>query len=188
VSEPLHDVGGVFHHAGQEGRLNGPDSVRRSYASFASFNDPDGNGWLLREASSSWPCSRWPFYCIAFAKGTALLLSSVAGMLSGAIPLFTFVTALAFLRQEPINVRSVGGTLLGFLGILLIARPWSQNIGGVDIAGAVWMVAGSSSMGASSLVAVSGCWVEGDEHRRSAFSLDGNRRLGTAQRTPSKTN
>jgi hypothetical protein len=46
------------------------------------------------------------FYYIAFAKGTALLLSSVAGILSGAIPLFNFVTALAF----PINVRSVGGT------------------------------------------------------------------------------
>jgi drug/metabolite transporter (DMT)-like permease len=89
------------------------------------------------------------FYYVAFAKGTALLLSSVAGMLSGAIPLFTFVTALAFLRQEPINVRSVGGTLLGFLGILLIARPWSQTIGGVDIAGVLWMVAGSFSVGCS---------------------------------------
>ena len=32
-------------------------------------------------------------YYIAFAKGTVLLLSSVAGMLSGAIPLLTFVTA-----------------------------------------------------------------------------------------------
>jgi drug/metabolite transporter (DMT)-like permease len=70
-------------------------------------------------------------------------------MLSGAIPLFTFVTALAFLRQEPINVRSVGGTLLGFLGILLIARPRSQNIGGVEIAGVLWMVAGSFSVGCS---------------------------------------
>lgn len=52
------------------------------------------------------------FYYFAFAKGTALLLSSVAGMLSGAIPLFTFVTALIFLRQEPINAHSIGGTIL----------------------------------------------------------------------------
>ena len=36
VSELFHDVGGVFHHAGQEGRLSGPDPARRSYASFAS--------------------------------------------------------------------------------------------------------------------------------------------------------
>lgn len=89
------------------------------------------------------------FYYFAFAKGTVLLLSSVAGMLSGAIPLFTFVTALAFLRSEPINTRSVGGTLLGFLGILMIARPWSQNLGAVDPVGILWMIAGSFSVGAS---------------------------------------
>ena len=89
------------------------------------------------------------FYYIAFAKGTALLLSSVAGMLSGAIPLFTFVTAAVFLREEPLNVRSIGGTLLGFLGVLLIARPWSQDIGTVNVAGVLWMVAGSLSVGCS---------------------------------------
>lgn len=89
------------------------------------------------------------FYYFAFAKGTALLLSSVAGMLSGAIPLFTFVTALAFLRQEPINARSIGGTLLGFAGILLIARPWNQSIEGVNVAGVLWMIAGSFSVGCS---------------------------------------
>ena len=39
-------------------------------------------------------------YYYAFAKGAALLLSSVAGMLSGAIPLFSFVCAWALLRQR----------------------------------------------------------------------------------------
>jgi hypothetical protein len=29
VSEPFHDVGGVFHHGGQEGRLSSPDPARR---------------------------------------------------------------------------------------------------------------------------------------------------------------
>ncbi len=89
------------------------------------------------------------FYYLAFANGTALLLSSVAGMLSGAIPLFTFVTAWAFLRQEPINIRSIGGTVLGFLGILLTARPWSQSLGAVNVAGVLWMIAGSFSVGCS---------------------------------------
>lgn len=89
------------------------------------------------------------FYYFAFAKGTALLLSSVAGMLSGAIPLFTFVTAWAFLRREPINARSVGGTALGFLGILLIAHSWSQDLGAVDVAEVLWMIAGSCSVGCS---------------------------------------
>jgi hypothetical protein len=55
VSEVFHDVGGVFHHAGREGRLNGPDPQRRSYASFASFSDPDGNGWLLQEVTVRLP-------------------------------------------------------------------------------------------------------------------------------------
>lgn len=89
------------------------------------------------------------FYYVAFAKGAALLPSSVAGMLSGAIPLFTFVTAFAFLRQGRINACSVGGTALGFLGVLLIARPWSQDVGGLDATGVLWMVAGSFSVGCS---------------------------------------
>jgi catechol 2,3-dioxygenase-like lactoylglutathione lyase family enzyme len=55
VSELFHDVDGVFHHAGREGRLSGPDPARRSYASFASFNDPDGNGWLLQEVTVRLP-------------------------------------------------------------------------------------------------------------------------------------
>jgi len=52
VSEVFHDVGGVFHHAGTDGRVSGPDPQRSSYGSFASFNDPDGNGWVLQEITS----------------------------------------------------------------------------------------------------------------------------------------
>jgi catechol 2,3-dioxygenase-like lactoylglutathione lyase family enzyme len=55
VSEVFHDVGGVFHHAGTNGRLPGPDPERRSYGSFASFSDPDGNGWLLQEITARLP-------------------------------------------------------------------------------------------------------------------------------------
>lgn len=89
------------------------------------------------------------FYYVAFAKGTVLLLSSVAGMLSGAIPIFTFVAAWLFLRDEPLNGRSVGGTLLGFVGVLMIARPWSSDIVQVSVAGVLWMIAGSLSVGCS---------------------------------------
>ncbi|MFI5909806.1 VOC family protein [Dactylosporangium sp. NPDC051541] len=49
VSEPFHDAGGVFHHAGNEGRVPGPHPERADYSSFASFSDPDGNGWVLQE-------------------------------------------------------------------------------------------------------------------------------------------
>ena len=49
VSEVFHDVGGVFHHGGTEGRVTGPAPEHADYGSFASFSDPDGNGWLLQE-------------------------------------------------------------------------------------------------------------------------------------------
>ncbi|MFI1926058.1 MULTISPECIES: VOC family protein [unclassified Streptomyces] len=55
VSAVFHDAGGVFHRAGTEGRVPGPDPERRSYASFASFSDPDGNGWVLQEITTRLP-------------------------------------------------------------------------------------------------------------------------------------
>ncbi|MFI9810392.1 VOC family protein [Streptomyces sp. NPDC052301] len=54
-SEVFHDAGGVFHHAGTEARLPGPDPQRTSYGSFLSFSDPDGNGWLLQEVTTRLP-------------------------------------------------------------------------------------------------------------------------------------
>ena len=55
VSEVFHDAGGVFHHAGTEGRVPGPAPEHQSYGSFASFSDPDGNGWLLQEITTRLP-------------------------------------------------------------------------------------------------------------------------------------
>jgi catechol 2,3-dioxygenase-like lactoylglutathione lyase family enzyme len=55
VGEVFHDVGGVFHHAGTEGRAPGPAPERADYGSFASFSDPDGNGWLLQEVKTRAP-------------------------------------------------------------------------------------------------------------------------------------
>lgn len=54
-AEIFHDAGGIFHHAGVEGREPGPDPQRRSYGSFASFSDPDGNGWVLQEIGARLP-------------------------------------------------------------------------------------------------------------------------------------
>jgi catechol 2,3-dioxygenase-like lactoylglutathione lyase family enzyme len=53
--EVFHDAGGVFHHAGTDGRVPGPDPQRSDYGSFASFSDPDGNGWLLQEIKTRAP-------------------------------------------------------------------------------------------------------------------------------------
>ena len=49
------DVSEVFHRGGPTGRLSGPDPERRSYASFVSFTDPDGNSWLVQEVTARLP-------------------------------------------------------------------------------------------------------------------------------------
>jgi hypothetical protein len=60
VSELFHDAGDA--HAGADepylfGRIRvaGGDPEHRSYRSFASFTDPDGNGWLLQEITARLP-------------------------------------------------------------------------------------------------------------------------------------
>ena len=55
ISEVFHDAGGVFHHAGTEARVPGPAPERGSYGSFASFSDPDGNGWIVQEVTARLP-------------------------------------------------------------------------------------------------------------------------------------
>jgi catechol 2,3-dioxygenase-like lactoylglutathione lyase family enzyme len=50
------DVSEVFHYEGFGGpRVAGPDPGRGSYKSWASFSDPDGNGWLLQEINTRLP-------------------------------------------------------------------------------------------------------------------------------------
>ena len=51
------EVSEVFHLAG--GRVPGPDPERRSYQSYASFSDPDGNEWLLQEITARLPGREW---------------------------------------------------------------------------------------------------------------------------------
>ena len=54
----FHDAGGGLgggFYAGSEARASGPDPQRRSYASYASFSDPDGNVWLLQEINERLP-------------------------------------------------------------------------------------------------------------------------------------
>ncbi|HEY2173891.1 MAG TPA: VOC family protein [Mycobacteriales bacterium] len=46
------EVSEIFHF-GPEGQTPGPDPERGSYNSFLSFNDPDGNGWMVQEVKRS---------------------------------------------------------------------------------------------------------------------------------------
>ncbi|MEV4919917.1 VOC family protein [Streptomyces tirandamycinicus] len=65
VSGVFHDGGGVFHHGHEAGgvvhqgpgqeRLAGRHPDGASYSSYATFSDPDGNGWVLQEVRQRAP-------------------------------------------------------------------------------------------------------------------------------------
>ena len=60
ISDVFHDAGGVYAGPDQpylfgRRRVTGRDPEHRSYRSFASFNDPDGNGWLFQEITTRLP-------------------------------------------------------------------------------------------------------------------------------------
>jgi catechol 2,3-dioxygenase-like lactoylglutathione lyase family enzyme len=59
VSEIFHYAGGPFNNAVENPRVNGRDPQGRSYFSFASFEDPDGNVWLLQEITTRLPGRLW---------------------------------------------------------------------------------------------------------------------------------
>jgi catechol 2,3-dioxygenase-like lactoylglutathione lyase family enzyme len=76
VGEVFHDGGNM--HAGADqpyifGRLrvSGPDPEQRSYQSFVSFSDPDGNGWLFQEITTRLP-GRIDAAATSFASATDL--------------------------------------------------------------------------------------------------------------------
>jgi catechol 2,3-dioxygenase-like lactoylglutathione lyase family enzyme len=54
VSEVFHFESGI-HVVGTDGRAPGRDPQGRSYSSWVSFSDPDGNGWLLQEIKTRLP-------------------------------------------------------------------------------------------------------------------------------------
>jgi len=57
VSERFHEGtrGARFSHAGTNGRVSGPAPDLSSYRSYASFSDPDGNGWRFQEVTTRLP-------------------------------------------------------------------------------------------------------------------------------------
>jgi len=59
VSEVFHYAGGPFNDAIKNPRVPGRDPEGRSYFSFASFEDPDGNRWLLQEITTRLPGREW---------------------------------------------------------------------------------------------------------------------------------
>jgi catechol 2,3-dioxygenase-like lactoylglutathione lyase family enzyme len=59
VTEVFHYAGGPFNNTIENPRVAGRDPEGRSYFSFASFEDPDGNRWLLQEITTRLPGREW---------------------------------------------------------------------------------------------------------------------------------
>src|SRR5437764_11369513 len=57
ISDVFHAVtpGAQFQPDGSSGRVSGREPGHKSYSSFATFSDPDGNGWLLQEVTTRLP-------------------------------------------------------------------------------------------------------------------------------------
>jgi len=89
------------------------------------------------------------FYYFAIVKGTVLLPSGIAGVLGGSISLFTTIFSLLFLRTEKLNGMMAIGVVLGFAGIVLIARPWEGAESAIDLNGVFWMLSGAVILGVS---------------------------------------
>src|ERR1700722_7125064 len=65
------EVSGLFHLAG--GPVPGPDPQGRSYQTYASFSDPDGNGGLLQEIKTRLPGREWEDLTSTIASRAGLL-------------------------------------------------------------------------------------------------------------------
>ena len=59
VSEVFHYAAGPFNNSVENPRVAGRDPQGRSYFSFASFEDPDGNRWQLQEITTRLPGREW---------------------------------------------------------------------------------------------------------------------------------
>jgi len=59
VSEVFHYAAGPFNYSVENPRVSGRDPEGRSYYSFASFGDPDGNSWIMQEITTRLPGREW---------------------------------------------------------------------------------------------------------------------------------
>ena len=73
VSEVFHFAAGPFNNTVENPRVSGRDPEGRSYLSFASFDDPDGNNWLVQEITTRLPGRVWESKHTDVAKLAELL-------------------------------------------------------------------------------------------------------------------
>lgn len=81
-----------------------------------------------------------------FAVGEERVSSAVAGIANATTPVAAVVTTALMLPGEPVGRRRQAGVAIGFLGVLLIAQPWSLAHG-PDPVGFAMVLAASASYG-----------------------------------------
>jgi catechol 2,3-dioxygenase-like lactoylglutathione lyase family enzyme len=77
VSEVFHYAGGPFNIAVKNPRVRGRDPQDRTYHSYASFEDPDGNSWLFQEIPTRLPGREWKS-----KQARAMAVATLAELLS----------------------------------------------------------------------------------------------------------
>ncbi len=87
-------------------------------------------------------------YYYYFVKASSLLLSGITGALSASVPLFAFILAVIFLKDEKLDKR-LFGILLGLMGVILIAKPYELDVFESNIEGIKAIILGSLVVGSS---------------------------------------
>lgn len=82
-------------------------------------------------------------YYYYYVKASSLIPSSISGVLSGSIPLFTFLIALIFIKEEKTNLRKIIGIFFALFGIILISKPFEVNLTNTNYEGIFDILFGS---------------------------------------------
>ena len=88
-------------------------------------------------------------YYYGFVKGASLLNSGVVGALSGLTPIFSYFLALVLISEEKASTHKILGIAIGFIGVLLIARPFGADISTANLEGVFYTLVGSFGIGSS---------------------------------------
>ena len=88
-------------------------------------------------------------YYYGFVKAASLLHSGVVGALSGLTPIFAWLLATLLIADEKATRFKLLGIAIGFIGVVLIARPFDAGVPAASLAGLAYALIGSFSIGAS---------------------------------------
>lgn len=105
--------------------------------------------WRYAHHFFAMACLAATFYYYAFAVGTSLLPSGIAGAISGTVPLFAMLAGVLFIAEEKLSARKLLAVLVGFAGIVVLSKPFTAGIATASVSGALYMVVGSLCFGLS---------------------------------------